>query len=252
MGDVSPNGPGVQRDGPRHVESSPVSQWTPEQIAALERATGKPVVVHKPIDDREWCRAFIDHNCIYRSPPWELAITSQDGGVAAWQFYLPIAILNQEFAPAVGRLFWLRYAEKFQREPFQLCGCESGGSLLASVLQSRSFNVRPVNVFMVKKAAKTYGLKNWLEGVVLPDVPVLLVDDVVGSGKTISQQRCRLYEFGLKIAGTFAIAAVKQQDARMQLNNPIDTLYKPSDFARLHEEYVRKYGKQPEFRGTVV
>ena len=213
-----------------------------------------------PIDDREWCRAFIDHHCIFRAPPGELAITAQDGGVAAWQFYLPIAILNQEFARAVGRLFWLRYAEQFQREPFQLCGCESGGSLLVSVLQSRSFNVRPVNAFMIKKAATTYGLKNWLEGVVLPDMPVLLVDDVVGSGKTLTRRAqwltCRGKEgAGLNVIGAFAIASCKQDEPTIDAGDRIhkvETLFKPSDFARLHEEYVRKYNKQPEFHGTVV
>jgi hypothetical protein len=25
-------------------------------------------------DDLEWCRAFIDHNCTYRSPPGELTL----------------------------------------------------------------------------------------------------------------------------------------------------------------------------------
>ncbi len=224
------------------VDPHTMSQWTPEQIAALERATKKPVVVNT--DDREWCRAFLDHNCIYRSPPGETIITSQDGGIAAWQFYLPIAILNQEFARRIARLFWARYDAPFQRQIFQLCGCESGGSLLVSALQA--YAPEPTNAFMIKKAAKTYGLKNWLEGVVLPDVPVLLVDDVVGSGKTLVAQRDRLIEFGLKVCGMWCIAEVKSNTLVP------DTLYKPRDFARLHEEYVRKYGKQPEFHGTIV
>ena len=231
------------------VDPHTMSQWTPEQIAALERATKKPVVVNT--DDREWCRAYIDHHCIYRSPPGELAITAQDGGVAAWQFYLPIAILNQEFACRIARLFWIADEPQWyglDEMPFQLCGCESGGSLLVSVLQATA--PKPVNAFMIKKAAKTYGLKNWLEGVVLPDVPVLLVDDVFGSGKTMGRQRERLIEFGLDVVGCFAIAECKPHPKLVEDVNFV-SLYKPNDFARLHEEYVREYGKQPEFHGTV-
>jgi hypothetical protein len=112
-------------------------------------------------DDWEWCRAFIDHHCIYRSPPGEYVITSADHGTNAWQFYLPIAVLDNEFAERVSEMFWLRYAPV----DIQLCGCEGGGSLLVSVLQAeakrRGYHVP---AFMIKKAAKSYGLGNWLEG----------------------------------------------------------------------------------------
>jgi hypothetical protein len=101
-------------------------------------------------DDLEWCRAFIDHNCIYRSPPGELILTSSDSGVNAWQFYLPIAILNQEFAERVNTLFWHRYGEQWRKSPFQLCGCESGGSLLVSVLQHCKYNI-PIPAFMIRR-----------------------------------------------------------------------------------------------------
>lgn len=194
------------------------------------------------IDDREWCRRFIDDHCVFRSPPGELIITSPDYSVNAWQFYMPIACLNPEFAERVGRLFWQGYGAR--DEAFQLCGCESGGSLLVSVLQGTAPFAAPG--FMVKKAAKTYGLKNWIEGVADPALPVLLIEDVVGSGKTINAQEKRLTEFGFKIAGKWAIVACKA-------NVPnVGTLFDAGDFARLMPEYTRKYGQEPEFYGTIA
>src|SRR5260221_2406501 len=105
----------------------------------------------------ERVRTFIDDHCIYRSPPGEFIITSANSGVNAWQFYLPIAVLDPQIAPLIANLFWGQYD---LGEKIQLCGCESGGSLLASVLQLHAS--RPdIPAFMIKKAAKTYGLKNW-------------------------------------------------------------------------------------------
>jgi orotate phosphoribosyltransferase len=203
-------------------------------------------------NDWEWCRVFIDHYCIFRSPPNEFVLSGAEGNVQAWQFYLPIAVLNPEFAQRVSRLFWEWYEPQWyglDGPPFQLCGCESGGSLLVSVLQA--YAPLAVSAFMIKKAAKSYGLGNRLEGIVDPELPVLLVDDVIGSGKTMRAQWHRLEEFGLKPMGCFAVAACKDAAHLGQKHNP-HTLYKPSDFARLHTEYMRKYAREPQFMGTVI
>jgi len=202
--------------------------------------------VVKTADDREWCRVFIDHYCIYRSPPGEHLLPSK-AGCNAWQFYLPIALLNTEFAFKIGDLFWDKFYKGYLTSPFQICGCESGGSLLASVLQAAGKrHLLNVGAFMIKKAAKTYGLRNWIEGVALPEVPVLLVDDVVGSGKTIKTQWKRLTDFGFKICGFWAVAGVKNAVA------DVEPLFNSSEFERFLLPYRAKYGIDPEFRGTIV
>src|SRR5262245_6144955 len=101
----------------------------------------------------EWCRGFIDHYCIFRSPPGQPLLTSKYAGRNTWQFYFPIATLNQEFARRIGKLFWDRYAARFAKQPFQLAGCESGGVPLVCALQAaaQAFRV-PVHVFEAKKA----------------------------------------------------------------------------------------------------
>jgi hypothetical protein len=54
------------------------------------------------LHDLDWCRAFIDHNCIFRSPPGKMLLTRKAGGLNSWQFYLPIATLNPEFMARIG------------------------------------------------------------------------------------------------------------------------------------------------------
>lgn len=206
-----------------------------------------------------WCRDFIDHHCIYRSPPGPALLTSFSGGRARWQMFLPVATLNQEFIHRIALLFWDRFYTEFKLRPFQLCGCESGGVPLVCALQAIAYaNGLTVNAFEIKKARKTYGLLNWLEGVVIKDMPVLLIDDVVGAGLTLRTQAKRLHELGLEVAGAWCILA-----GNVAFNPPkpiklgdrtiaIRTFYAPDDFVMPHEKYVAKYGKQPSFQGTVL
>jgi hypothetical protein len=78
-------------------------------------------------------------------------------------------------------LFWERYLPLFKQRPFQLCGIVSGGVPVVCALRDFAYQRGlTVNTFESKQAQKTYGLANWLEGVVLKDLSVLLVDDIVG------------------------------------------------------------------------
>lgn len=205
----------------------------------------------------EWCRSFIDHHCVFRSPPGRALLTNRDGRREIWQFYFPIAIYDQTFAQIVGALFWQRYAKQFAERPFQLCGCESGGVPVVCAIQAAALAQGiALNVFEAKKAAKEYGLRNWLEGVVVEDMPVLLVDDVIGGGRTLASNAKRLAEFGLELAGAFAIASCKRT-APLEIEFgdhklTAQALLGPDDFARTHEKYVARYKRQPQFQGTVV
>jgi len=205
----------------------------------------------------EWCRSFIDHHCIFRSPPGRALLTSRDGQRELWQFYFPIAAFDQRFAQLLGVLFWRRYAKQFRERPFQLCGCESGGVPVVCAIQQAALSYGiTVNVFEAKKQAKDYGIKNWLEGVVAKDVPVVLVDDVIGGQHTLIRNAQRLAEFGLELVGAFAIASCKlAPPLALALGGrkiEVQALLGPQDFARTHERYVAKYRRPPQFKGTVV
>jgi len=84
-----------------------------------------------------------------------------------------IAVVSQDymcaaFMRAIGKLFWDIFLSYYKERPFQLCGCESGGVNVALGLQAFAYaNGLAVNTFTLKKAAKTYGLKNWIEGIAL-------------------------------------------------------------------------------------
>jgi orotate phosphoribosyltransferase len=204
----------------------------------------------------EWLREFIEHKAVFRSPPGELLLTSANGGACTWQFYFPVAVLDPEFARRMANLFWMRFAEPYKARPFQICACETGGVPVACALQAAAYAARQaVPVFAIKKRAKDYGIKNWIEGVVNPRLPVLLVDDVVGGRRTLTQAAERLRSFGLEVQGAFAIAAVKEGPMTFKLageDRPITVLLGSDAFARTYEQYFAKYGKLPQFEGVLA
>jgi orotate phosphoribosyltransferase len=197
----------------------------------------------------EECRGYIDRHCIFRSPAKAQLLVSKEGGLNAWQFYLPVATLNQGFALTISQLFWDEFRERFEQQPFQLCGCEAGGVGVVTALMSWAHHEGFfVNAFVAKKQAKTYGLKNWLEGVVLPDLPVLLVDDVVASGRTLAAHAARLAGFGLNLCPTaFAIVACKKIKTK---EVKVEVLFGPDEFCFTEQAHFEKYGKPSEFLGS--
>jgi orotate phosphoribosyltransferase len=127
---------------------------------------------------------------------------------------------------------------------------------VACALQAAAYAAKQaVPVFAIKKRAKDYGLHNWTEGMIDPRRPVLLVDDVVGGRRTLTQAAERLRSFGLEVQGAFAIAAVKEGPMTFKLageDRPITVLLGSDAFARTYEQYFAKYGKLPQFEGVLA
>lgn len=202
--------------------------------------------------DRAWCRDFIEHNCIFRSPHGKRLLVAP-GIVQMWQFYMQVAVLNPEFMKRLSRLFWDRF---HQKQPFQLCGCETGGVGVAMALQRYAFiNGLRVNVFTSRKKPKAYGLKNRYEGIQLKDTPVLLVDDIAGTKETLKRNAAYLLGNGMRLCSSaFAIVACKDKKPDgLQINGAIDlsVFYALGDFAMTELDYIGRYRRKPEFGGSL-
>lgn len=205
----------------------------------------------------EWCRAFIDHHCIFRSPKGSRLLTGPAGDLNSWQYYIQVATLNQGFGYRIGLLFWDRFGPAFEREPFQICGCDTGGVPLICALQSVAYRAGiRVNVLSVKQQQKAFGLKNWFEGVV-ENLPVMLVDDIVASGRSMTAGMKQLAQAGLMLhPEAFSILSCKRKTPpEIALGNQkldLSVLYFPDDFAISMDSYIARYGRAPTFSGTVA
>ena len=199
----------------------------------------------------EFCRGFLEHHCIYRSPPGGPSLVHRSGAVNEWQFFMPVALLDQEFVTAFGTLFWDVYGPKFDKQEFQLCGVESGGSLLVSQLQGAGRRRgHMASACMIKKRPKTYGLQNLFEGIIHESLPLVLVDDVVASGGTLETAKMHCTNAGLVVGEMVALCASK--DLYKSRIPDVKLFYGADQFNRTWAEYHRTYGQEPAFRGSLI
>jgi len=127
----------------------------------------------------EWCRNYIDKNCIWRASDSVPHLSSKDPNknVTA-QFYLGRGLYNVNFVSAISQLLLHNIIEEYKSFDFQIAGLETGSTpLLTSIpLIAKVYGIE-INAFSIKKLKKPYGLFNQIEGLT-SDKPVLLIDDI--------------------------------------------------------------------------
>jgi orotate phosphoribosyltransferase len=69
---------------------------------------------------------------------------------------------------------------------------------------------KPVEAFVVRKTAKAHGTMQWIEGNIRPGDSVVIVDDVITTGKSTIEAIEKSKEVGLKVL--FAVALIDRQE----------------------------------------
>lgn len=137
----------------------------------------------------EACRKYIDDVCIWRSQNGEKIPAKYPGHYYTWQFYLRRALFNTAFMNSFTNLFVYQVEREVGHFNFQITGRETGATPMVSaltILCKAKYNIE-INGFSVRKKRKEYGLKNYIEGIVAPNVPILIVDDLCNSAVSISE-----------------------------------------------------------------
>src|SRR5262249_21783045 len=129
---------------------------------------------------RETLRAFINRHCIKRAPPGSKELPSlEDNGFYEWQFYLRSAVLVPQFLAVIANTFWTTYRARFAQSPFQIAGVEQASlPIVTAILLFGAHQGIPVRAFTIRKERKTYGLRNIIEGIPHPTLPVVIIDDL--------------------------------------------------------------------------
>ncbi|MCI0530138.1 MAG: orotate phosphoribosyltransferase [Nitrospira sp.] len=71
-----------------------------------------------------------------------------------------------------------------------------------------------IPIFIVRKDPKVHGMKKYIEGAVEPGMKVLVVDDVVTSGKSIVDAINRCRDEGLRVVKSIALIDRQEQQGR--------------------------------------
>jgi orotate phosphoribosyltransferase len=142
-----------------------------------------------------WGRDYMDTRCIERRDKGHELPGLVNGTLYRWQILPRRGLYDPAFLKVVIALFEYRVNKEIGHTNFQMSGVESaavpiliGASLMLGI---KSFSVR--------KERKPYGLCNWLEGTPKPAIPVMLVDDLCNSRRSLRHAYDQCLAHGLPI-----------------------------------------------------
>ncbi len=143
-------------------------------------------------------------------------------------------LMKGEVLNLVSEIFWEQNKNKY---PFQIGTLEVAGIPLAVGLNQYIFSQweKDINTFFIRKSRKKSGLLRMIEGVVEKDKKIILVDDIINSGKSFIRQIVVLEELGYKIDEVWAILKWRDNDFYEYLNNKnikINYIFELNDFEK--------------------
>lgn len=211
----------------------------------------------------EWCRDFIDSEAIYRVDETHPMLPGKNPkGKYTFQFYLRRATFNANFAHAVGLLFWDHFAELHKAQPFQICTPEPSGPPIGAAIQAvaNMLGIK-INVFSARREPKAFGLDNWFNGRVLPNVPVLMVEDIAASAPFMLRAAIRVQQ-KLRLplhANYFTIVnkvgrgfRKENQHTENYLDGQLIALFTFNNFSHDAADFALRHGHKQNWAGLVA
>lgn len=127
---------------------------------------------------------------------------SSSGKPLDWLIDLRPALLRRDVLLDVAAAFWHRFSHE---KPFQIGGMETAAiPLLVAIVMAAPPAHAALNAFIIRKERKATGMGRLIEGTV-SDLPIVLVDDIVNSGKSAERARLVLDQAGRRIATLFTV-----------------------------------------------
>lgn len=161
-----------------------------------------------PVNVRDLLFSAIRDRAILRGESQRLI--SPRGERNSWLIDMRRVFMDPKLLDAAAEIFWQQCAGML---PFQVGGMETAAiPLLSAILMKSQARGTPVNGFMIRKERKTYGTGSSIEGVLTGD-PILLVDDIVNSGRSLEKARAILEQENRGIASVFVLVDYESSQA---------------------------------------
>jgi len=125
------------------------------------------------------------------------------GRMSNYYFNCKAVTLDPEGMYRIGNII----CDMIEGKPVQgIGGLTLGADPIANAVAYTSFlRKKPVNAFVVRKSAKTHGTMQWIEGNVKAGDSVVVLDDVITTGKSTIEAIGRIREAGLKVFSVIAL-----------------------------------------------
>lgn len=130
-----------------------------------------------------------------------------------WMFDFHRLLTDPTFLSGVATLFWEDHKSAY---PFQVGGIEAAAvPILTSIGQHlvREAKKEDATTFFIRKSRKREGLMRMVEGIVMPGRPIILVDDILDTGKTCVRQLEVLRELGFAVRELWVLVQMRDDES---------------------------------------
>ena len=184
---------------------------------------------------REVIRKNIEENAYVSGKDEQIVSTNGNINNSGWLFDFRRIIFEPQMMKAISAVFWEEFANK---EPIQVGGLETAAIPMVSAiaLEQPPTLSKPTKVFFIRKSRKKDGLMRMIEG--SPDdkkVPVILVDDILNSGKSFIRQVEVLEELGYTVSSVWCVLRFRDVEHYQYFHNKniaIHSLFELNDFTK--------------------
>ena len=164
-------------------------------------------------------------------------VVGENGAPAAWMFDFRRVFLNPEFAENIGEAIW---ATIQRLQPTKVGGMESAALPLIAGATSRARLLgAETSGFFIRKSRKPTGRQKLIEGEVNSDDSVVLVDDLMNTGRSILRQVDVLLAEGIRVKAVCVIVSFHDTDWYTELaarNVEVISIFSLSDFPSIEHK----------------
>ena len=151
---------------------------------------------------KEKLRQFIEKNCLIT----ESDLTLSTGTETSFYFDCKSAVLNGEFLSLIVDQF-INEIDDFPTKPEAIGGLTMGADFIVSgvIVKAHSIGHCIKHGSIVRKESKKHGTKNKIENELPARTKIVVVDDVITSGRSIRQACDEFLSVGYEIVGIIAL-----------------------------------------------
>jgi orotate phosphoribosyltransferase len=153
-------------------------------------------------DKLEDLRKFIEEKCLSKGKEFTLST----GAKSLFYFDCKAATLNGKcLSIAVDAM--LEIINKMEKTPTAIGGLTMGADFLAAALVAKAYEIGHPTQYasIVRKEPKAHGTKNKIENQLPPGTKIVVVDDVITSGRSIKDACDEFIKESYEIAGIIAL-----------------------------------------------
>jgi orotate phosphoribosyltransferase len=150
---------------------------------------------------------------------------------------------------------FLEEIKNFDVEPTAIGGLTMGADFIAAAVAMRGYQTgaKTVQASIVRKDRKEHGTRNWIENELPKGTSIVVVDDVITTGKSTRIACDKFKEAGYKIVGILALVD-REQGGLKKLAEAVGcdarAVFKTSNFPRLVEALRNEDGSQQRVAGA--